>query len=111
MPRVKTAKLKEGMVVAKDVKNIDDMLLLPAQLVLTRRQIDILQSWGVGEIDVEASDLVSDQDPIAQLSPEALAQLKAEIKGHFWQPDESNPVFAEIFQLMVERRARKAHES
>ncbi len=107
MPRVKTGELKEGMVVAKDVKNIDDMLLLPAKATLTGRQINILQAWGVGEIEVEASDLLQNSDPMVRLSPEAAARLTAEIKALFWQPDETNPVFAEIFKLMLWRRARK----
>ncbi|MGA2174860.1 MAG: hypothetical protein ABSH38_07750 [Verrucomicrobiota bacterium] len=107
MPRVKTGELKEGMVVAKDVKNIDDMLLLPAKAVLTGRQIDILQAWGVAELEVEASDLLGDADPLARLPPEVAAQLAAQIKALFWQADDSNPVFAEIFKLMLWRRARK----
>ena len=107
MPRVKTGELKEGMVVAKDVKNIDDMLLLPAKAVLTGRQIDILQAWGVAELEVEASDLLGDADPLARLPPEVATQLAAQIKALFWQADDSNPVFAEIFKLMLWRRARK----
>ena len=95
MPRVKTEDLKEGMVVAKDVKNIDDMLLLPAKCQLAGRQISILKAWGVAEIDV------------ARLSPEVVAQLTAGVKARFWQADESNPVFAEIFKLMLWRQARK----
>ena len=46
-----------------DVKNIDDMLLIPAKTLLSGRQINILKAWGVGEIDVEASDLIENQDP------------------------------------------------
>ena len=52
MSRIKTEQLKEGMVVVTDVKNMDDMLLIPAGAKLTSRQIGILQSWGVLEIDV-----------------------------------------------------------
>ena len=107
MPRVKTGELKEGMVVARDVKNIDDMLLLPANSVLAGRQINNLKAWGVAEIDVEVSDLVENQDPLARLSPEVVEQLTAEIKARFWQGDESNPVVAEVFKLMLWRRARK----
>jgi hypothetical protein len=95
------------MVVAKDVKNIDGMLLLPAKCLLTDRQVNILKAWGVAEIDVEASELIENKDPLARLPPEVVAQLSAEVKARFWQPDETNPVFAEIFKLMLWRRARK----
>jgi hypothetical protein len=107
MPRIKTEQLAEGMVVSADVKNIDDMLLIPAGAALSERQINILQSWGVPEVEVQASESVPDPDPLAKLSPEALEKMTREVKGLFWQPDESSPVFAAIFRLILERRARK----
>jgi hypothetical protein len=106
MPKIKTESVQVGMVVAKDVKNVDDMLLIPAGSALTERQLNILQCWGVAEVDVVASAGADDADPLASLPPEVLAKLTAEIKALFWQPDESNPVFAEIFKLMLRRRAR-----
>jgi hypothetical protein len=111
MPRVKTELLQEGMVVVTDVKNMDDMLLIPAGCTLTERQINILQAWGVEEIEVQQAGDTGNSDPLARLSPEVLARLTAEIKAHFWQPDEANPVFVEIFKLMLQRRARRAVSS
>jgi hypothetical protein len=105
MPRIKTELLQAGMVVLSDVKNIDGMLLIPAKGTLSERQINILQAWGVAEIDVTDSETISDPDPLAKLSPEELSRLTQEVKSRFWRPDESNPVFAEIFKLMLQRRA------
>ena len=96
MPRIKTDALEVGMVVASDVKNIDNMLLIPAGCSLTDRQINILQSWGVPEIDVQTSQALEEADPLASLAPEVAARMTAEIKALFWQPDDSNPVFAEL---------------
>lgn len=107
MPRVKTSELKEGMVVAKDVKNIDDMLLVSAKAVLTTRLINNFKAWGVPAIDVEASDLIENHDPLGRLPPNLVEQLKADTKAVFWKPDETSPVFGEIFKLMLLRRARK----
>ena len=87
---------------------MDDMLLLTAKVLLSERQINILRAWGVAEIEVEASDLIVNQDPMARLSPEAAAKLNAEVKARFWVADESDPVFAEIFKLMLWRAARNA---
>ena len=95
------------MTVAVDVKNIDGMLLLPAGCELKERQINILQAWGVAEIDVEASaETAAASDPLAKLSPETVAALTAELKALFWQPDESSPVYNEIFRLLLLRRAK-----
>lgn len=106
MPKVKIDAVKEGMVVSADVKNIDSMLLVPAGCTLTERQIDILNAWGVAEIEVVLAEGCADADPLANVSPEELAKLTAEIKARFWKVDETNPVFMEIFNLVLQRRLR-----
>lgn len=96
------------MVVAADVKNMDNMLLIPAGATLTERQIDILMAWGVGEIEVEAAEEIEGEtDPLEKLTPEVRTKLTEEIKGLFWRPNEADPVFQEVFNLMLRRRARK----
>ena len=70
MIRVKSEVLQPGMIVARDVKNIDGMLLAPAGCELSERQIGILQAWGVAELEVEAgADMAQAHDPLAQLPP------------------------------------------
>ncbi len=95
------------MVVARDIKNIDGMLLAPSGCQLSERQINILQAWGVTEVEVEASDeLAKSHDPLAQLPPETLAKITADLRARFWKPDDFGPVPAEIFRLMLLRQAR-----
>jgi hypothetical protein len=105
MPRIKTDLLQEGMRVATDVTNIDTMLLIPAGCTLTERKIRILQAWGVIEIEVQDCKVTEAADPLANLTPEEAARMAAEVKSLFWQPDDSNPVFVQIFKLMLHRRA------
>ena len=108
------------MIVARDVKNIDGMLLVPSGCELSERQIDILQAWGVAELEVEAGgEMAQAHDPLAQLPPETLARvlqtirhdigarLTAELRGRYWKPDEFGPVPAEIFKLLLLRQARR----
>lgn len=106
MARVKTEDLSEGMVVVSDVKNIEDTLLVPAGCQLTERQINILQAWGVEEIEVEGDQATKSADPLADFSLETVAEMTAELKGRFWQMDETNPVLAEVFQVLLRRQAR-----
>ena len=94
------------MVVAADVKNIDNMLLIPAGCTLTERQLNILKAWGVDEIEVENCQTAEDADPLAKFAPEEVARMADEIKSRFWQPAEAEPVFAEIVKLMLHRHAR-----
>jgi hypothetical protein len=96
------------MKVAADVKNIDGMLLVPVGCELTERQINILQAWGVTDVEVEAgADKVRELDPLAHLPPETLAALTGTLRARYWKPDEFGPVPAEIFHLMLLREARR----
>jgi hypothetical protein len=106
--RLKSEALQAGMVVARDVKNIDGMLLAPSGCELSERQINILQAWGVTEVEVEAGEeMAKSHDPLAQLPPETLAKLTADLRARFWKPDDFGPVPAEIFKLMLLRQAQR----
>jgi hypothetical protein len=96
------------MVVTSDVKNMDNMLLIPAGATLSQKQIDILQAWGVTEIQVEAAGELdnANADPLAQLPPDVASRLTAEVKSLFWKLDEADPVHLEIFRLVLQRKAR-----
>jgi hypothetical protein len=109
MIRVKSDALQPGMKVARDVKNIDGMLLAPSGCELSERQINILQAWGVEEVEVEASDeMAQSHDPLSKLPPETLAKITADLRARYWKPDEFGPAPAEIFRLMLLREAQRA---
>ena len=111
MPRIRVEALQVGVTVAADVKNIDGMLVIPKGVTLGERQIGILQAWGVAEVEVEAGEGDENQtDLLGKLPPETLARLTEETKAPFWEADESNPVYAEIFKELLLRRARKLAE-
>lgn len=97
------------MVVARDVKNIDGMLLVPSGCALTERQVGILQAWGVTEAEVEACDDVpASSNPLEALPPGLLAQMTAHLKDRFWRLDEASPVQMEIFNQVLLREARQS---
>ena len=101
--------LQPGMVIARDVKNIDGLLLLPAGGELSEHQIGILQAWGVTEVEVAGdSEAAQSQDPLARLSHEMVEQLTVVLRARYWKPDDFGPVPAEIFKLMLLRQARRA---
>ncbi len=111
MPRLRAALLQPGMVVTADVQNSEGMLLIPAGTSLTERQISILGSWGITDVEVGASEIAAAGGPLERLSPEAAEKLKGEVKGIFWELDETNPVQMEIFKLALERKAMQLLES
>ena len=106
MPKIKIEQAKEGMVVSSDVKNVDSMLLVPAGCALSERQINILNAWGVTELEVMVAEGCDPANPLAGLSAEELQRLTAEVRARFWKVDEHNPVFLEIFKLALQRRVQ-----
>lgn len=94
------------MVVGNDVKNVDSMLLVPAGCTLTARQINILNAWGVTELEVVSAEGCEDANPLARLSKEELVRFTTEVRERFWKVDEKNPVFMEIFKLALQRQVK-----
>ena len=107
MPRIKTESLQEGMVVSADVKNIDQMLLIPSGCTLTARQIGILQAWGVDNIEVASAGDSGSADMLETMPADALERLTAEVRASFWKADDADPVFAELFKVILRRRANR----
>jgi hypothetical protein len=108
MPKVKVAAVHEGMVVTADVKNMDNMLLIPAGCVLTEKHINILNAWGISEVQVESGGAAEDTgDILQQLPAETLEQLRKELAGIFWDPIDKSPVQAETFDLALRRKIRQ----
>lgn len=107
MPRIKTESLQEGMVVSTDVKNIDNMLLIPSGCTLTARQIGILQAWGVTHIEVQSAGETGNTDLLETMHPDALKTMIAEVRASFWKADDADPVFAELFKIILRRRANR----
>jgi hypothetical protein len=104
MPKVKLDAVTEGMTVAADVKNMDDMLLVPAGCVLTARHIKILRTWGISEIQTDGEEQTS--TTLMTIAPEVLHRLEDELLSTFWEFDATSPAQNEIFKLALRRRAR-----
>lgn len=100
------------MITAADVRNMDNMLLIPAGCTLSGRQINILHSWGIEEIEVAATEGVEESvNPLARLSPEEVERLTAQVKAQFWKLEETDPVQMEIFKLVLYRQARQSRRA
>ena len=112
MPKVKIEQLREGMLVAAEVKNMDNMLLLPAGCRLTQRHINILEAWGIAEVNIEdAGQAAQPANPLAVLSPAELERLTEQTKALFWELDLASPVQAAVFNAVLRRRARKGQHA
>jgi hypothetical protein len=96
------------MVVAADVKNMDNMLLIPAGCAVTEKHINILNAWGVTEVQMESGGAAEvSGDILEQLPAETLEQTRRQLSGIFWEPIDKNPVQTETFDLVLRRKARQ----
>jgi hypothetical protein len=111
MPRIKIASVREGMVVTVDVKNMDNMLLIPAGCTLNERHVNVLNAWGIAEVEVEAGGTAEvSGDILEQLPAETLEQIRKDLAAIFWDPIDKGPVQAETFDLVLRRKARQVVE-
>jgi hypothetical protein len=110
MPKIRTEALRAGLVVATEVKNMDNMLLVPAGCVITEKHISILSAWGISEVEVEAGEGVEEvRDILEQLAPERVKELSEGLAAVFWDPVDKHPVQAEVFKLALRRKAQQLH--
>jgi hypothetical protein len=87
MTKLKIDLVEAGMIVARDVKNMDNMLLIPAGCALTSRQITILRAWGVEEIDVAAAQ--ARENFKWKLAPDE--SIGAAFRNRFCPAEDANP--------------------
>jgi hypothetical protein len=107
MPKVRLELLQEGMVTARDVKNMDDMLLIPSGAALTPRHINLLRTWGVAEIAVQ--ECAATEHALEASNPNVAAEVPAlerELRRRFQLLREDNEPEMEVFRLCLQRKIR-----
>lgn len=97
MPKISTADLQTGMVLADDLRSPQGRLLLPCGTALNDRHLTICKIWGVVEADIEnvAPEDVEKQ-ALEELDPERLAQAKRIILQRFARAGWEHPFLREL---------------
>jgi len=103
MEKVSAEDLKEGMIVAEDVKDNNGQLLLPAGMTLVQKHLDVIKSWGIAVISIESGTKVEE----VPLDPLIIAKAEKEFAASFRYADRNHPVVGELFAQCVNRRARQ----
>ena len=73
--------LKPGMILAKPVRNFQEVLLLNEGTELSEKNIRMLKSWGVVEIRVEGGD--EDEGREVELNSKVKESIERELKEKF----------------------------
>jgi hypothetical protein len=102
--------LKDGMVLAREVKNKHGNILLKKGDMLSEKHIMLLKSWGVTEADIEGVDRDQvEKKEMDGLSPDLIASVEGELKGLF--PDfGDNPLMEELYRVTKKFKMKKVVE-
>jgi HD-like signal output (HDOD) protein len=102
---LQTHKLKPGMVLAEEVRDINGRLLLGKGNRIEQSHIRIFKIWGITEVQVFGAIGIKDK-PEFHVNPELIEKTEDKIKPIFAHVDLDHPAIKEIFRLAIEYRSR-----
>jgi len=102
----KPHELLEGMVLAADVKNLDGQILFKKGLELAERQIEILQMWGIPNVEIEGGEEPADRLNLDQFSPQTLEKAERMADRRFKLVTSSHPAVEMVRKICIGREAR-----
>ena len=110
MGLVNVSNLKEGMVVLTPVSNKHGNVLLKTGDTLTEKNIVLLKSWGITEVDIESSDRHQAEETANDaFSPEIVAAIDKEVQEMF--PEfKDNPLMEKLVGIIKKTKLKAATE-
>jgi len=98
--------VKEGMVLADDVRDITSRLLLSKGIRIQPKHIRVFKIWGITEVSIEGRAGVA-EDRGESISDERIQQVIEETKTVFKHQDLDHPAIKELFKYSVFYRSQK----
>ena len=102
---LQTHKLKPGLVLAEEVRDINGRLLLGKGNRIDESHIRIFKIWGITDVNVYGAIGLKDK-PESFINPELIEKTEDMIKPIFAHVDLDHPAIKEIFRLSTEYRSR-----
>jgi hypothetical protein len=93
-------KLKPGMVLDQEVRDINGRLLLKKEKEIQSSHIRIFRIWGVTEVDIRGNNGSKDASTGPE-DPELVEKIKETTKDLFRHVDLEHPAVKEIFRISV----------
>ena len=110
MGQVNVSNLKDGMVVLTPVSNKHGNVLLKTGDTLTEKNIVLLKSWGITEVDIESSDRHQAEETANDaLSPEIVAAIDKEVQEMFPEFTD-NPLMEKLFGIIKKSKLKSSVE-
>ena len=102
--------LKDGMVLASEVKNKHGNVLLKKGDALKEKHIMLLKSWGITGADIEGVDREQvEKSEIEELSSDLMTSIEEGLKSLF-PAFGNNPLMKEIYRVVKKFKMKQAME-
>ncbi|MGE5339917.1 MAG: HDOD domain-containing protein [Candidatus Omnitrophota bacterium] len=102
MGEVNIDDLKEGMVLAQDLKDTRGRFLLQRGTVIDKDNIRIMKIWGVVSVDIQGLNREeAGQDILASINPETLNKAESYVETMFRHSTEPHEALTELKRLCV----------
>jgi HD-like signal output (HDOD) protein len=98
-------KLKPGMVLDQEVRDINGRLLLKREKEIHSSHIRIFKTWGVTEVNIRGNN-GSREPSTGPADPQLVENIKEETKELFQHTDLEHPAIKEIFRISVLFRSK-----
>ena len=98
-------KLKEGMVLDDEVRDINGRLLLKKNKTIQSSHIRIFKIWGITEVNIQGSN-GNKEAPTKEDDPEAIEIIRKKTIDLFRHVDLEHPAVKEIFEISVHFRSK-----
>ena len=98
-------KLKPGMVIDEEVRDINGRLLLKRNKKIQTNHIRIFKIWGITEVNVQGNN-GNKEAPVKPDDPEAIEKIKKATLDLFRHVDLEHPAIKEIFRISVLFRSK-----
>lgn len=102
---IKVTDLLVGQVLAADVANLHQQVIMPAGEVIDARRRSILKAWGIREVAVEAA---SEADPASSAS-EATPEPTGDLLETSDEQARNHPALLELIQVVTRTKAKLGH--
>jgi len=102
----KPQELESGMVLAADVLNLDGQTLFKAGLELEDRQIEILQMWGIPNVEIAGEQTEEELVNLDQFPPHILKKAERLVDIRFKLVKSPHPVVNTLRKFCVSQEAK-----
>jgi hypothetical protein len=109
MPSISVDFLKPGMVLARDVRGNNGIVLLGAGAEITERHVQIFKSWGVADVEVKGPDQEAlNTRMLSRLDAASRERIDQELDRLFAHNDPYDPVIEELRRICLARESLRA---